>query len=409
MWKINKTVNFLIYALIIFGSFYRYLRVFPGFEFLNPAPYLLMIILTLFIFFYIISKRYIPNLLKEIFTFCFFLILTFIYSSIKFGIYSQLQFFSDLIFPCLITYYISIEGEFFKDKIRSFFIIFLIISFTLSTIEFYTTNILGFNFFAFADFWQNNENMGNSFHASKVNYLFLGYNIRPWGILAMPQASGSIFSFLAIYFLITLRIKKNKIDLIYLIISVMGIYFSGSRTALVALIIGLFLIYNKSKYINPNKLSINYLLNIILILFIILGVIYSLLVQDFGNSSNLILDDFYNKIIGYYFNFENIFMVLFGSGDNPNIFYSEIGLINNIIRIGFFPLILVILVVIKLINEYNKGPITFINKKNSITLLIISNVFLFSSLHYNTLRYPTNLLFALCIGLIIYNIKPKKQ
>jgi hypothetical protein len=189
----------------------------------------------------------------------------------------------------------------------------------------------------------------------------------------------------------------------------MGIYFSGSRTALVALIIGLFLIYNKSKYINPNKLSINYLLNIILILFIILGVIYSLLVQDFGNSSNLILDDFYNKIIGYYFNFENIFMVLFGSGDNPNIFYSEIGLINNIIRIGFFPLILVILVVIKLINEYNKGPITFINKKNSITLLIISNVFLFSSLHYNTLRYPTNLLFALCIGLIIYNIKPKKQ
>ena len=75
-----------------------------------------------------------------------------------------------------------------------------------------------------------------------INYTFFDYQIytsRPRGWSGQPQSSGA---FIAIFLLFYLIYKQKNIFLKYFIIflTILGIYISGSRTALIVAIIGIF-------------------------------------------------------------------------------------------------------------------------------------------------------------------------
>ena len=372
----------------------------PGLQLLNWLPFILLFFVLLLIVINTIRRRFISGLFKEFLFSIFLMTMVGVIYSFVFGYISQVQYFSDLVLPLFIVYYVGVNGEFMKKNLNNMLVLFLVISLAFTFIEFYFTNFLHISFFDFSGYWTSVNQ--DSFHSSASNYLFLGTLVRPWGILAMPQSSGGIFAFLAVYFLIV--IKRKNINFLYFSLSCTGIYISGSRTALFTLIFGIISIAIFNSHLNPLKKKNNSFLSFLIIVGTLIGIFSSISTQDFGNSQSHFITDFVDSVLLYYFDITNIIMVLFGTADSPNVQFSEFGLINNFMRIGIVNSLLMTVFIIKLINRYNIISNSVYYKRESIIVLIIMMTLLFSGLHYNTIRYPSNLLLAVCLGIIINNI-----
>ena len=146
--------------------------------------------------------------------------------SLRYGLSSQLVFFATYALPLSVYFYVKDTPSINVFTLDRLIRIFTIFGLLLLSVEFYSVNYLNLNIFSFASYWESGGVEG--FHASKTNYAFLGELTRPWGLMAMPQSTGSVFAALGIYFFskyfFSEQIFRSKTDLVYLILSLLAVY-----------------------------------------------------------------------------------------------------------------------------------------------------------------------------------------
>ena len=397
----------MILFLLIFGSFFRYLRIIPGFETINALPYYFILILIILITFKIIRRNIIKKNTMYLMLAITGIVITGFFYSFLYGLTSQLSYFSNIVSTLFIIYFIGVfdnaKTKYYTNSLK----VFLLVSFILTFLEFYFNNILNTPLFNFSLYW---DEVGvDGYHASRGNYLFLGNNLtRPWGILAMPQASGAIFAVLFSYFILILN--ENKWNAFYILISILGVYISASRTAMLSVLFSLILIIFYLPYVFKNQKNRFLKKNMSRLLIISLFPLFStfIIFGDWTFTFKTFNDSFFNSVLGFYFNPVNFIRVIFGTA-NSGFNNSEYGLINNIISIGFLNLAFLISFVLKLKQDYNIALDSKKLKVKNLKYLIPSLTFLFSGMHYNTFRYPANIIFAIFVGLIVKNILEYKN
>ena len=247
--KKNKlSISFLILSmLIMFGSSYRYIRIF--YPEINYLPYFLELLLWTAVALKLFSVNKIKtNMIDFIMLLSLALSsISFLVLSLRFGLNTQLVFFATYALPLSIYFYVKNTPSFDIFTLDRFLKIFTIFGLFFITIEFYSINFTNSSIFNFALFWE----IGNveGFLRSKVRYAFIGDLIRPWGFMAMPQSTGSMFSALGIYFLskylLSKKLYRRRSDLGYMTLSLIGVYVSGSRTAVVIFVLMLVFISRK--------------------------------------------------------------------------------------------------------------------------------------------------------------------
>ena len=237
----------VISAMIVLGSSYRYIRIF--YPEMNYLPYFfelflwLIVVLRLFFINRIKINKIDFIMLLSLFLGC----ISFTVLSLRYGLKSQQVFFATYALPLSVYFYVK-GTPFINVHILDRLIkVFTIFGLLLLIVEFYSVNYLNLNIFSFAAYWESGGVEG--FHASKTNYAFLGELTRPWGLMAMPQSTGSVFAALGIYFFSKHVLSeygfRSKTDLVYLILSLLAVYISGSRTAFVIFILILVFIFRK--------------------------------------------------------------------------------------------------------------------------------------------------------------------
>ena len=390
----------------MFGSFFRYLRIVPGFNSINELPYLFTLIMFILILVKVIQGRTIKRNMAYLVLAISGIVIIGIFYSLLYGLMSQLSHFSNLVSPLVIIYFIGVYDNTKIIHYKSSLKVFLVISFILTFLEFYFYNILNIPLFDFSSYWNG---VGVSdFHASSGNYLFLGSLTRPWGVLAMPQASGAIFAVFFIYF--TLIVNENRWNVFYVLISALGVYISASRSAMLALLVGLILLALYVPYLLQNqknkylKKAVSRWLIISMLPLVSLFVIFgnwSFTVQTFEAS-------FYKSVLGFYFNPQNLMRAICGTA-NSGFNNSEYGLINNVISIGLINLGFLSFFVLKLIFAYSASIDSKKLKSENLKYLLPALTFLFGGMHYNLFRYPANIIFAIFVGLMVRNLFRAKE
>lgn len=387
-------------TLIVLGSFYRYIRIYPFFNNVQYLPYILEVII--FIFVLLKFKKITNNWDNMDALFSIFILsssISYLILGIQIGYWNQIEFLLTYILPTFMYYFVKNNNKITFYMIDHLLKIFVIVAFVFLSTEFYTTNYLGVPFFNFAQYWDSTGNIG--YHASAVNYLFLGKLNRPWGPMALPQSSGSMFASFFTYFLakhvyLVPIHKSNKKTFFYLIISFLGTYISGSRTALTTIAVIILILYAKSSF----KLIFASVVSVVLLVIFVKFGSQEASVEGFKNvipetSEGLTIDSI-----------ERFFEVIYGQGsptpNNKVIGTSEIHILNQIFIIGIVSFFILFLIAIKL-KGFNKKQkeIYIINNlySRAFTIYILSSAI--GSLHYDVIfRYPNNNIILIMIGYI---------
>ena len=165
----------------------------------------------------------------------------------RFGFITQINFIATYLLPISIYFFVRFHNIVTAKVIHYCLCIFVLTSFIFLGLEFSTTNFIGIPIFAFSSHW---DSVGvENYHASKVSYPVLGLLLRPWGLMAMPQATGSVFAAFFIYFLskhhYSSNFYKSKSDPFFAIISFLGLFISGSRTAIITMVLLILILYRR--------------------------------------------------------------------------------------------------------------------------------------------------------------------
>jgi len=413
---INKNIIsppfLLLCSLILVGSSYRYLRIF--YPEINYLPYffesLLWIAVALKIFF--VSKIKI-NMIDFIMLLALVLSsISFMVLSLRYGLKTQLVFFATYALPLSVYFYVKNTPSinvFTLDRLLKIFTVFGLL---LLSIEFYSTNYANLNIFSFASYWESGGVEG--FHSSKTNYAFLGELTRPWGFMAMPQSTGSAFSALGIYFFskyhFSIKFYRRRSDIVFMILSLLAVYISGSRTAIVIFALMLVFIFRKRALQLASSFSIG-----------VLGIIALVFTSEvsFKGFSNIIPRFFEGLTID---SFNRLFDLFFGQGLNtvPGriiIGVDEVHLINHLFYAGLFIYLALALLTFFLYKIYTvrlskstrmNFPLNYREFYMAYLLLIFTLIL--GALHYDPLmRYPSNVIVLSLLALISRDVLIQKK
>ena len=393
-----KWIGSLLGLLLVQGFLFRYARNIPGLATLNEFVYIQIVLVFLSSLFYIFSRHILKKVLLPVYISLLLGILTYIYHGAKHGWLNQLQFVLDILFTLVIIY---VTAHSSKLTIK-YFVVFLkfgvIAAFVLSFSEFIITNYLGFSFLSFEDYWSAKGYYG--FHASRIPYAGLGFLIRPWGILAMPQASGSFFAMSYAYFFS----RRTTFDMLFVVVSLVAVFISGSRTALFTVI---FVTMFISMYSNYSRLIFQYKwLFIFLVPCIIALLLFLTAGQNLDKSAEDFSSDVSNSVVNYYLSFKNIPLILFGAGDSPNVQFTEFGIINNVMRIGLLSSSLIVSSLFMLWAKVRRNRVYKVFNFPILAFLIAALV---SDLHYNTFRFPITVLIGIALGILMRDAYQKNK
>ena len=404
---LNKNILSLpflvISTLILLGSSYRYIRIF--YSEVNYLPY----ILELFLWAIVVLRLFFVSKIK-INKIDFIMLLTLILISISFtvlslryGLSTQLVFFATYALPLSVYFYVKSNPSINVYTLDRLIRVFTIFGFLLLSVEFYSVNYLGFDIFGFAAYWESGGVKG--FHASTTNYAFLGELTRPWGFMAMPQATGSVFSALGIYFFskyfFSEQALRSRIDLVYLILSLLAVYISGSRTAVVAFVLILVFIFRRRAVLLATSLGIAIMA---------LSVLVFTSQVSLRGFSNIIPQFFDGLTIDSLY---RLFDLFFGQGLNSVagrviIGIDEVHLLNHLFYAGLFTYLVLAFLTFFLFKIYTvrlskKARLNFCPEYRSYYMAYLLLIFtlILGALHYDPLmRYPSNVLVLALLGLI---------
>ncbi|MFC1521610.1 hypothetical protein ACFL6Y_04295 [Elusimicrobiota bacterium] len=116
------------------------------------------------------------------------------------------------------------------------FVLFTIIAFAMTMLEFYTRNYTNTSPFDFMGYWHS---LGSGAEAiDRKIYPFLGNLLRPFGPMGRSHANGVMFSGLATMALVLFRMEKEHriLSFMMLICALAGIYISGAWTAVLCFV-----------------------------------------------------------------------------------------------------------------------------------------------------------------------------
>jgi hypothetical protein len=397
----------VISAIIILGSPYRYIRIF--YPEMNYLPYFF----ELFLWLIVVLRLFFINGIKInkidfIMLLCLFLgCISFAVLSLRYGLRSQQVFFATYALPLSVYFYVK-GTPFINVHILDRLIkVFTIFGLLLLIVEFYSVNYLNLNIFSFAAYWESGGVEG--FHASKTNYAFLGELTRPWGMMAMPQSTGSVFAALGIYFFSKHVLSeygfRSKTDLVYLILSLLAVYISGSRTAFVIFILILIFIFRK----RIAQVAISFIFGIL-----VLSVFVFTTQVSLKGYSNVIPKFFDGLTID---STDRFFDLFFGQGLNSVvgriiIGVDEVHLLNHLFYGGLFMYLILAFLTFLLFKIYTmrlskmvKLNIPPEHRAYYMAYLLFIFTLILGALHYDPLmRYPSNVLVLTLIALVSRDI-----
>ena len=383
------------YSLVILGSSYRYLRI--VFQDLNYFPYLVEVLLWGLVVLKLLTlKRFVADKVDFLMLLALLLAtVSFFVLSMRYGVNTQLVFFATYALPLSVYFYVKSNPRINVHVFDSLLKLFTVLGVPLLCFEFYTTNYSGVNLFSFASYWE--EGGVEGFHASTTYYAFLGQLTRPWGLMAMPQSTGSVFAGLGVYFFAKYffldREFRRFSDLIYLVLCLLAVYLSGSRTAIVVLaLILLFIFRNQTIFL------------------LISAGFGALMLATFVFTTEVSLSGFSNIfssfVDGLTINsFERLVDLLFGQGLNSIsgrviIGIDEMHLINHLFYTGVFMYLILVFITYLLIRVYSRS----LSKKHHldfskeyrahyIAYILLVFTLILGALHYDPLmRYPSNVI-----------------
>jgi hypothetical protein len=410
---IRFNISILIFSFIlIFGSAYRYLRLYNAD--LNNVPYILEIVLAIIVIIKLLHTRLITiNRIDLLFLVLLISIcISFFILSIRFGLSTQVPFVATYLLPISIYYYVRYNSIVTTRVIHLCLCIFVLVSFIFLSLEFFTVNYIGIPIFPFASHW---DSVGvEGYHASKQFYAMLGLKVRPWGLMAMPQASGTVFASLFIYFLSkhfkTAAAQRTKLDFLFITVSFLGVFISGSRTAYVIMVILILILFRKRNAV-------------IFLPVIVIALSLGIFLLSASSTSLLGFKVVIPATIqGFTINsFYRLIDFIFGQGLNTVvgreiIGVSEIHILNHFFTAGaiiYFIMISIFFIIYykykSIILKYNL-MYTIQNRHYFYAFFFFIFSLIIGSLHYDALfRYPSNVIILAMIGLISREISNFKH
>ena len=416
MSGLNKnilSIPFLVISImILFGSSYRYVRIF--YPEVNYFPYILELFLWLIVVLrlFFVSKTKINKIDFIMLLTLFLACISFTVLSLRHGLSSQLVFFATYALPLSVYFYVKDTPSINVHTLDRLIRIFTIFGLLLLSIEFYSVNYLNLNIFSFASYWESGGVEG--FHASKTNYAFLGELTRPWGIMAMPQSTGSLFAALGIYFFsryfFSEQVFRSKTDLVYLILSLLAVYISGSRTAFVIFALILVFIFRK----RIAQLATSFIIGIMALSIFVFSSQVS-----FKGFSNIIPKFFDGLTID---SLDRLFDLFFGQGLNSVagrviIGIDENHLLNHLFYAGLFIYLALAFLTFLLLKIYTtrlskRVRLNFPSEYRSYYMAYLLFIFtlILGALHYDPLmRYPSNVLVLTFLALISRDVLTAKD
>lgn len=381
-------------AVIILGSFLKPVRTLPEMGFIDKYQYFLMFVgFGLLPFFW--SRGKLLALDALMYASLFFTLTSFVIVGAQIGFHEQTGFAALFVFPAS-TYFIFRYISFSEESFIKCLYVFVVIGVALIILEFLVGNyLLGFPPFAFADFVDKQR--GNKLDVDRLVFMipFLGSWFRVWGQTGGPQATGSLFAALAVFFfaLSYYRRQGKNSDLLsklFIFLSMVGLLLTGSKTGVVILLwMSLFILFGFS-------------------------IVTSLIVPIIGffgvTPFYLHWVDFFEYFQIYYLNlldlydslaqtdYQHWFYTLFGQGEETMEFSTQVGLIEIFLQTGFFNYLVFLFILITyirygfILGKQHKDHFVFAGLLFSLSITL-------GSLHYETLFvYPCNVLVLAFMG-----------
>tara|TARA_B000000557_G_scaffold155297_1_gene126049 strand:+ start:836 stop:2161 length:1326 start_codon:yes stop_codon:yes gene_type:complete len=433
----KKLFSIHFFLFVIFSCFfYRYFyasQLIPTAQLIAYSTATL-IILTYIVFF--VFKRIIfvkeNSLIYEIDAVDIFILILISLSSLTFmktflenGASQSIIFFGKFLLPLLIYFIFRIFGKEIDPIFKKYLIFFSILFIVLILFEgyfqiIYKTDILN---------WSNDFTQSQGiYRGMAINYTFFDYQIytsRPRGWSGQPQSSGA---FIAIFLLFYLIYKQKNIFLKYFIIflTILGIYISGSRTALIVAIIGIFFIFISNYRFNKKMIywflplaSITVLVTLSFLVtfthfdevissfkFSLVNYIYSFLMEPGisyvkeGLTSSI-------KSTMSIFNVHKFEFVDILIGINQAYYTRDIFMLNNFMRLGILYSVIFLFMIINILFRIE---IDSEKKIKNLEYYLIIFGFMISSLHYDLIYvFPANFIFFACIAILVNLNKNKKR
>ncbi len=415
-WKLNSSTQkksglvVVLVLFIIFGAPYRYMRLLS--DFVHYIPYLIEVVFAAWVVIGVFQLK-IRNLNQLDIIFAVVLCstcLSFVALSLQYGVKSQLTFFATYISPLFVYYFVKNKAAVDFALIDKSLRVFAVLGAGLLIFEFITVNYTTYRALSFQAYWDEVGVTG--YHSSQTVYAFIGSMTRPWGPMAMPQASGSLFASLFTYFLAKRLVlaKGNKspdhsdvrCNWFYLLICLTSVYISGSRTAYVVVILMILLVYRHHIFKRNGPL-----------IFIVLAVLAVVMMNVFIFVSTPSMVGFLPVIQATVDgltvdSIERFYQLVFGQGLNtipgkPIVGVSEVHILNHLFTGGLLTYLSMGVMSMYLFYGIKQGVARYCedHQMNDLSRPFLLYIFssILGSLHYDALfRYPNNVIALAMIG-----------
>ena len=341
-----------LFFALIFGLLYRPIKVFMGSEVL-----LYFSVISMF-FFLVFNIRRFCFSESQLSIFIAFLITSF--ASFLFlleaRMFAQMQYFLYFYVPFFIFF---IFGGLVRSGFR--FEMFFLYSFVLSS-TFGIAEFLAYYTFPelviYGTSYLRDVVANNNFYTPYVQFPFLGYSHKPWGVLLDASGSGAFLGVGVAYFYAVMK-SRNSVGfwffVSFLIVS-LGCFLSGSKTGYLVAVFGI-AFFEVMHSIVYGKKSLKTSLLIVFVPFALVAFIYFFIMYFFNES----LLDWYIYAM-FIAPVENILkglvqdfpLILVGLGQEEGyawIGLGEVDLINSMVRYGILPVVLIVgqLVILSLV------------------------------------------------------------
>ena len=379
--------------VFVLSIFIRLLKVHFG-----PLTYLIVTVPIAVVFFFKVIKRsnfYFNNYDLVICALFFFNAITMVFSSIRSDFSVSFIIIIYITFP-LIVYALfrlkKIEVSEFNKIIYLFtfiYSLYLIIEFSIYFAVPGSTSLIS-NYFEFVV-------KNNNFYAPRITYPIIGFNFKPWGPMLDASASGTFLVVLYAYLLDTYKSVDSRYKVLFVPITLLAIFLSGSRSAYFVLIVFYVVRY---VFINFNHLTYQKLLYSFVALLIGCGFL-SLMLSFFFPPDLLakyffvmVQDPFYKAAEGFYM---NGFYSIIGAGQENKFFtvygLGEVDFFNAIFRYGVLFMVTLFSLLWCLIFKFRLTHQSF-------SLMFL--MFVFSMVHYQVmLKFPASMILFASIAVLV--------
>ncbi len=422
LMQILRRIGFLAFVVFFaWGGAHRYLRTVSGLDWIEGGLYLAQAVLGM-CGLVLLARRTLNKIDIAVLLILFVLFISYVRAGMSYGLYAQVQFPVKYVMPALFYFFIRYNYTLDAAKIDVVLHALFFVAFAFLIVEFVSIQILTVSIFNFATYWD--EAGVEGYHASAVTYGIIDDQYRrPWGFMAMPQATGAAMAAFAIYFFVVHeRVRRYILGFL----GVCGIVITGSRTGILVFVS---LIW-ATVFLGHRRSKVFVVLNVLV--FLALSVLIIAVFLNFPDPG-LVLDRFLLSVsgfMGYLFSFsfydlsadrmvepgfdwKTVMDLLFGQGvegaGNQVLGLGEIHLLNNVLRIGLISTVLSGMAAFLL---YRESIRNFRSMQPGRGKVLVSGFILFAvaillgSLHYDVVaRYPMSLAFVMVVGFLARSAK----